>query len=208
MGYAIGKIESNPPWAFLRFILVSLLLHIGLLVALGGFPREVEPQGWGGNSWEMVYLSSMGNGDSGVLKHSFSQPLPQSELGEKVLKHSNSDPISGSPGVVGTVGAKGGQISGSSWGDPYLTELRQRIDKAFVYPRISLRRGEEGTVRLQLEIDEKGKLTQLSVLKGSGYAALDEAALRATRQASPFFPPPLRYANVPHTLSFVISLHH
>ena len=49
------------------------------------------------------------------------------------------------------------------------------------YPRISRRRGEEGTVTLSIEVFANGKAGNVSVIQSSGYRRLDEAAIKAAR---------------------------
>jgi len=53
------------------------------------------------------------------------------------------------------------------------------------YPRISRRRGEEGTVTLSIEVFANGQAGNVSVIQSSGYRRLDEAAIKAAR-ATPF----------------------
>lgn len=45
------------------------------------------------------------------------------------------------------------------------------------YPVFAIRRGWQGTVELGLRVEANGKLTQVRILKTSGYRILDEAAL-------------------------------
>jgi protein TonB len=52
-----------------------------------------------------------------------------------------------------------------------------------VYPRASRRQGEAGRVTLRVLIDEQGRPAELRVQSTSGYARLDEAALKALRDA-------------------------
>jgi len=47
------------------------------------------------------------------------------------------------------------------------------------YPRISRRRGEEGTVSLSIEVLKSGKAGKISVIQSSGHKRLDESALQA-----------------------------
>lgn len=49
------------------------------------------------------------------------------------------------------------------------------------YPMASRRMGETGTVVLQVELDERGKITAARVGTSSGHVRLDEAALKAVR---------------------------
>ncbi|RKX46352.1 MAG: hypothetical protein DRP64_03320 [Verrucomicrobia bacterium] len=52
------------------------------------------------------------------------------------------------------------------------------------YPRISQRRGEEGTVTLAITVLANGKAENVSVIQSSGHRRLDEAALKAARKTT------------------------
>ena len=47
------------------------------------------------------------------------------------------------------------------------------------YPRLARKRGQQGTVLLEIWLDEWGKQSRLSVMKSSGIKVLDEAAIAA-----------------------------
>jgi periplasmic protein TonB len=51
-----------------------------------------------------------------------------------------------------------------------------------VYPEEMRRQGTAGTVIVQIEVLENGRSENVSVQRSSGFAALDESALQATRQ--------------------------
>lgn len=53
------------------------------------------------------------------------------------------------------------------------------VRPAPVYPRTSRKLGEEGTVILNVEWNQEGKITLASVKKSSGFSRLDHAALTA-----------------------------
>ncbi len=50
------------------------------------------------------------------------------------------------------------------------------------YPLIYRRRGVEGTVRVEVNIDSNGKANQITVLKSSGHKLMDKAAIKTCRQ--------------------------
>lgn len=50
------------------------------------------------------------------------------------------------------------------------------------YPSASRRAGEEGTVRLKVLVDEKGRPRDVAVASSSGFARLDQAAMEAVRK--------------------------
>ncbi|MDP2071155.1 energy transducer TonB [Methylotenera sp.] len=49
------------------------------------------------------------------------------------------------------------------------------------YPAISRRLGEQGQVKLRVELDEAGRITSARVVESSGYKRLDEAGLAAVK---------------------------
>lgn len=78
----------------------------------------------------------------------------------------------------------------------YLAEWRQRVETVGnqYYPQASLRYGIYGSLRLLVTVRSDGHLEDIKVLKSSGHAVLDEAAIRILRLAAPFppFPEELR----------------
>lgn len=49
------------------------------------------------------------------------------------------------------------------------------------YPAVSRRLGEQGQVKLKVELDETGRITSVRVAESSGYKRLDEAGLAAVK---------------------------
>ena len=62
------------------------------------------------------------------------------------------------------------------------TSLLRLLGEHFTYPWIARRRGWEGEVRLALRVGAAGRISDLRVVKTSGYAILDRAALRNARR--------------------------
>lgn len=50
------------------------------------------------------------------------------------------------------------------------------------YPESSRRRGQEGTVMLELRVDANGRVTEVRVVESSGFSALDAAAVETLRE--------------------------
>lgn len=77
----------------------------------------------------------------------------------------------------------------------YLYQWEQRIE--FIgnlhYPEEARKQGIYGDLRLMVAIYPNGTLKEVRILKSSGYAMLDDAALNIIRKAAPFppFPPKL-----------------
>jgi protein TonB len=50
-----------------------------------------------------------------------------------------------------------------------------------VYPKLSLRLGEQGKTVLKVELDERGRMVNVAVTTKSGFPRLDEAAVNAVK---------------------------
>jgi TonB family protein len=71
----------------------------------------------------------------------------------------------------------------------YLEVLRDRILEVWDYPD-GAEPGLRGKVKLKFSIERDGSVSQVKVLKSSGYRVLDKGALEAIRRGSPFLPLP------------------
>jgi protein TonB len=78
----------------------------------------------------------------------------------------------------------------------YLLDWRRRLEAVGnqYYPQASVRYGLYGDLRLLVVIRDDGSLEDIRVLSSSGYAVLDEAAIKIVRMAAPYspFPPELK----------------
>lgn len=72
----------------------------------------------------------------------------------------------------------------------YSSLLAREFSKYRQYPRIAQMRGWQGTVRVQLELDANGNITQSAIKESSGYEVLDKQALEMVRKATPLPQPP------------------
>ncbi|HML33478.1 TonB family protein [Sporomusa sphaeroides] len=70
--------------------------------------------------------------------------------------------------------------------DSIINAFLQQIEKRKDYPYMARRRGQEGTVTVAVRLNEVGELASVQVLRSSGVAALDEAALALVRKVCPF----------------------
>jgi protein TonB len=103
---------------------------------------------------------------------------------------------SGQGGAAARTGAPGGSPGQKGSGPRDLADIRRRIDRQKVYPSIAIRNRWEGDVLVEMHLEVDGRLAAVRLLKGSGYAVLDEATITAVRRASPF-PPIARRLEVP-----------
>jgi len=74
----------------------------------------------------------------------------------------------------------------------YFNEIRQRIRKTWIYPYTASSRGIEGDVEIDFRIAKTGDLKSIEQRRSSGVEILDEYAMHAVQQASPFPPVPDR----------------
>jgi protein TonB len=78
----------------------------------------------------------------------------------------------------------------------YLLDWRRRLEAVGnqYYPEASIRYGMYGELRMLVVIRQDGSLEDIQVLSSSGYAVLDEAAIKIVRMAAPYspFPPELK----------------
>ncbi|HEY2748290.1 MAG TPA: TonB family protein [Polyangia bacterium] len=74
--------------------------------------------------------------------------------------------------------------------DRYLAGVRQKVDPLWEFPRELAVRMEQGDVLVAFTIRRDGSVTDVRVLKGSGFAKFDKNVLSAIKKAAPFGPLP------------------
>lgn len=72
----------------------------------------------------------------------------------------------------------------------YFGGIRAKIERYKSYPEMARRRGIEGRVVVRFVISRNGKANEIKVLESSSNDSLDQAAIRAVKDASPFGAPP------------------
>jgi len=72
----------------------------------------------------------------------------------------------------------------------YLAKVKAKIESVWKYPPTALQRGLRGNLYIRFTIGKDGRVTETVLLRSSGYRMLDEAALKAIRDADPFLPLP------------------
>ena len=100
-------------------------------------------------------------------------------------------------------------ISGNSGsGEDYLAMVRLRIEEHKRYPIMARIRHMEGQTRLRFLLGSDGKVGWVKVIRSSGHGILDDAAVAAVKEASPFPSPPsgLFHGPVPLEITVVFEL--
>ncbi len=90
----------------------------------------------------------------------------------------------------------------------YMRLLRIEIESIWKYPRRAAYSGEQGDLEIRFTINRQGLLTDVRVLRGSGFPLLDEAAVQALRDGR-YWPLPDSWHKKKLTIDghFVYSLH-
>lgn len=99
------------------------------------------------------------------------QPMPELQFDEPIAPPSET-PIPASQNAIAASTAAGAVAQ----------DLKASTRVEPTYPSASRRAGEEGTVRLKVLVDEKGRPRDVTIANSSGFARLDQAALEAVRK--------------------------
>ena len=67
----------------------------------------------------------------------------------------------------------------------YSTNIFRKIYQSLRYPNSAVRRGHQGSVRLQLRLNRDGSLEEATVVEEAPYSSLNKAALKAAQKAAP-----------------------
>ena len=99
------------------------------------------------------------------------QPMPEIEFDEPIA-----------PPAETAIPASENAIAATEATGAVAQDLKTSNRVEPMYPPTSRRAGEEGTVRLKVLVDEKGKPRDVAVATSSGFARLDQAAMEAVRK--------------------------
>jgi protein TonB len=72
----------------------------------------------------------------------------------------------------------------------YMQRLKEKIESAWKYPLDAAARREYGDLYIQFTIKKNGKIGAVELVKTSGHPSLDTAAIKALRDADPYWPLP------------------
>ncbi len=115
------------------------------------------------------------------------QPNPQ-PAGESLAPSPVENATPGAP----TAGSEGG-ISTIVFGereDPFLSEVKRRVESVLHYPHKARAMRMEGTAVVQFIVKSDGTLAELELYKSSGYPLLDKMATKAVADAQPLWGKP------------------
>ncbi len=69
----------------------------------------------------------------------------------------------------------------------YMQRLREKIESVWRYPPDAAARGIYGDLHIQFTIKKNGELGSIQLVRTSGYKSLDDAAIKALRDAGPYW---------------------
>lgn len=93
----------------------------------------------------------------------------------------------------------------SSWIGAYGASIKSRIGSKKAYPAFARRLRLGGNVTLGFEISQDGRLLAAAVIRSSGSAVLDKAALESLRAGAPFPPFPATARDTRMAFQVVLS---
>lgn len=73
------------------------------------------------------------------------------------------------------------RVSARAQGSVAGERLRHALSRYFYYPELAIRYGWQGTVKIGVRLGRDGTVSDVHLVHSSGYAVLDDAALRSTR---------------------------
>ena len=178
-------------------------------------------------------VASVPNAKRAVSRMGYSKLLYDSKIERKVSSfiHSNNMPAGkavrvstrsfSSPSfapaarVVKNILRVAEEESGSITGDDfkeiwgrYTNSIQLKIAQAKTYPSLARERKQQGKAFLSFKLDKDGRILEFSIENSSGHKILDQAAIKAIKEAAPFpiIPASLnkKYASLKISISFVL----
>ncbi|MBI4681080.1 MAG: energy transducer TonB [Nitrospirae bacterium] len=72
----------------------------------------------------------------------------------------------------------------------YMKKLKEKIESIWKYPEEAARRGISGDLYIKFSIHKDGSLGEVELIRTSGYSDFDKAAIKALKEAAPYWPLP------------------
>ncbi|MCX7991178.1 MAG: energy transducer TonB [Proteobacteria bacterium] len=92
----------------------------------------------------------------------------------------------------------------------YLEKVKRKVEAVWRYPEVARERGIGGRLKISFTIGRDGKIENKMLIQSSGYAFLDDAAMKALKDASPLAPFPKEWdvdkINIDGTFIYEINL--
>lgn len=207
------QMDKSDASFLLPAILLSLLLHGGMIGAMAGMPHGFPGTEKKVDRVVVTYVASVQSllpsvtsidNEKQIKKEVKAEPktVVAEPLGKNNSKtESVQKQVSTEASAKESVEAKENQLKNSL---RYQDTVKQRIEAARLYPAWAMKNGIQGVVRLTFTVSGNGGVSDLKMIHSSGSKILDDAALSAVTRAAPFqpFPESLKI----NSLSMVITL--
>jgi TonB family protein len=172
--------------ALLRFLLLSLMLHI-LLLRFLPHPEGDSATRYLGETVVNVELNGPVEANKPAHTPQAKNIRPPFDRITTAISHADHDPehatvINPLTPPVGHADATEKVPSGTGAAkirNQLLGQLQTRLSRYLVYPPLARQRGWEGTVLLGLRVETDGHLDRVRIEHSSGYAVLDHSALNS-----------------------------
>ena len=73
----------------------------------------------------------------------------------------------------------------------YFNRIKHQIQRVWTYPSQAAQSGMDGQLTLKFQISRDGNLIGVSLVQHSGFEILDMAAIKAVKEAAPYYPFPV-----------------
>nr|WP_319484812.1 TonB family protein [uncultured Cohaesibacter sp.] len=114
--------------------------------------------------------------------------------------------VASDKGQKGATGGNGGKgtSNGNAETSNYMGKVRSRVASKKRYPNAARRRGETGTSVIRFVVAQNGVMSGLNLVRSSGSAILDDAALSMAQRAAPF--PTIPASSGKASISFTLPI--
>lgn len=199
----IGQ-KQNPNWLFRTMIVISVLIHVGLFLHISGIYKSMSL-----TVIEMTMAEEFKPVTRTIPRPRIRPKAPETNevaLPQMNIPQFNMEPedASASREIMETVsvpsahaekveGLSGLYASGTKGlfsKNDYYDMIRMKIETSKIYPESARSRMIEGKVTVKFAVTLDGQVSSVAVSATSGNRLLDQAAVKAVSDASPFSRPP------------------
>jgi len=214
----IGQ-RPKPNWLFRLMIVVSVLIHVGLFLHVSGIYKSMS----------LTVIEMTMDEEFKPVTRSIPRPrirpkapetndvaLPQMSIPQfnmqpedasasREIMETVSVPPAHAEKVEGLSGLYASDSKGLFSKNDYYDMVRMKIEASKIYPESARSRMVEGKVTVKFAVTLDGQVSSVSVSTSSGNRLLDQAAVKAVSDASPFSRPPGSLFNKPLRMEITIT---
>lgn len=195
---------QKPNWLFRTMIVVSVLIHVGLFLHISGIYKSMS----------LTVIEMTMDEEFKPVTRSIPRPrirpkapetnevaLPQMNIPQFNMEPEDASasreimetvavPSAHAEKVEGLSGLYASDTKGLFSKNDYYDMIRMKIEASKIYPESARSRMIEGKVTVKFAVTLDGQVSSVAVSASSGNRLLDQAAVKAVSDASPFSRPP------------------